>query len=171
MRVVQSQDTEWGGIVVSDGEDRFKGLTVAPGATAGTLTLSGNQVKAQTLTVEADAKVNLTGTWVGATTVAGTFGGMGTLTGNLTLTDGATIKVNDISDPLEVSGSLTATGAITIELPEGVERGKVIATGSKPDITGATFTVKVGGVEKKLKVTATDIGLKVAIPGTKIIIR
>ncbi len=171
LRVIQSQDTEWSGIVVSDGQDRFKGLTVAPGATAGTLTLSGTQVKAQTLTVESGAKVNLTGTWVGATTVAGTFGGTGTLTGNLTLTDGATIKVNDISDPLEVSGSLTATGAITIELPEGAGKGMIFTTGSKPDITGATFTTKIGGVTKKLKVTATDIGLKVAIPGTKIIIR
>ncbi len=172
LRVIQSQDTEWSGIVVSDGQDRIKGLTVAPGASAaGTLTLSGNQVKAQTLTVEADAKVNLTGTWKGATTVAGTFGGTGTLTGNLTLTDGATIKVNDISDPLEVSGSLTATGAITIELPEGAGKCMVITTGSRPDISGATFTTKIGGVEKKLKVTATANGLKVGAQSLLIRIR
>ena len=171
LRVIQSQDTEWGGIVVSDGQDRFKGLTVAPGATAGTLTLSGTQVKAQTLTVESGAKVNLTGTWVGATTVAGTFGGTGTLTGNLTLTDGATIKVNDISNPLEVSGSLTATGAITIELPEGAGKGMIFTTGSKPDISGATFTTKIGGVEKKLKVTAAADGLKVGVQSLLIRIR
>ena len=171
LRVIQSQDTEWSGIVVSDGQDRFKGLTVAPGATAGTLTLSGTQVKAQTLTVESGAKVNLTGTWVGATTVAGTFGGTGTLTGNLTLTDGATIKVNDISDPLEVSGSLTATGAITIELPEGAGKGMIFTTGSKPDISGATFTTKIGGVEKKLKVTAAADGLKVGVQSLLIRIR
>ena len=171
LRVIQSQDTEWGGIVVSDGQDRFKGLTVAPGATAGTLTLSGTQVKAQTLTVESGAKVNLTGTWVGATTVAGTFGGTGTLTGNLTLADGATIKVNDIANPLAVSGSLTATGAITIELPEGAGKGMIFTTGSKPDITGATFTTKIGGVEKKLKVTAAADGLKVGVQSLLIRIR
>ena len=171
LRVIQSQDTEWSGIVVSDGQDRFKGLTVAPGATAGTLTLSGNQVKAQTLTVESGAKVNLTGTWVGATTVAGTIGGTGTLTGDLTLTDGATLKVNDISDLLDVSGSLTAMGDITIELPEGAEKGMVITTGSKPDISGATFTTKIGGVEKKLKVTAAADGLKVGVQSLLIRIR
>ena len=172
MRVLQSKDTEWSGIVIADNSDRFKGLTVAPGAsTAGTLTLSGTQVKAQTLTVESGAKVNLTGTWIGATTVAGTFGGTGTLTGNLTLTDGATIKVDDISDPLDVSGSLTATGAITIELPEGAGKGMIFTTGSKPDISGATFTTKVGGVERKLKVTATANGLKVGAQSLLIRIR
>ena len=172
LRVLQSKDTEWSGIVVADGSDRFKGLTVAPGASAaGTLTLSGTQVKSQTLTVESGAAVNLTGTWLGATTVAGTFGGTGTLTGDLTLSNGATIKVNDISDPLEVSGSLTATGAITIELPEGAGKGMVITTGSKPDISGATFTTKIGGVEKKLKVTATADGLKVGFQSLLIRIR
>ena len=92
-------------------------------------------------------------------------------TGNLTLTDGATIKVNDISDPLAVSGSLTATGAITIELPEGVNKGMLIETGSKPDISGATFTVKVGGKVKNLKVTATADGLKVGLRSLLIRIR
>lgn len=39
----------------------------------------------------------------------------------------------------------------------------VIMTGSKPDISDATFSVKVGGVAKKLKVTATAEGLKVGV--------
>ena len=79
--------------------------------------------------------------------------------------------MNDISDPLTVSGSLTATGAITIELPEGAEKGMVITTGSKPDISGATFTTKIGGVEKKLKVTAAADGLKVGVQSLLIRIR
>ena len=177
LAVVQGADSVWSGTFIN--EDRIGGLYVSAkrGAASKTLTLSGKQTASNDLVVEAATEttdagsVNLTGTWVGATTVSGTFGGTGTLTGNLTLTDGATIKVNDISDPLEVSGSLTATGAVTIELPEGAGKGMIFTTGSKPDITGATFTTKIGGVERKLKVTATANGLKVAIPGTKIIIR
>ena len=157
LTVTQSKDTEWQGKFVANRITQFN--VVAPAAgTAGTLTLSGTQ--ASTIPMQIDGAVNLTGTWVGAATVAGTVGGTGTLSGNLTLTDGATIKVNDISDPLEVSGSLTVTGAITIELPEGAGKGMIFTTGSKPDITGATFTTMVGGVERKLKVTATANGLK-----------
>ncbi len=164
LRILQARDTTYSGLFHTNSEDRIGTVYVVPGvSTAGTLTLSGTQTVSNDLVIESDAKVNLTGTWVGAVTVAGTFGGTGTLTGNLTLTDGATIKVNDISDPLDVSGSLTATGAITIELPEGAEKGMVITTGSKPDISGATFTTKIGGVEKKLKVTATADGLKVGV--------
>lgn len=148
LRVVQSQDTEWGGIVVSDGEDRFKGLTVAPGATAGTLTLSGTQVKAQTLTVESGAKVNLTGTWVGDTTVSGTIGGTGKLTGNLKVNDGGIISADlEAEEPLKVEGDVTFSGAITILYPEGTKlsdiRTIVEATGNMSR-DGATFTVKAG---------------------------
>jgi len=174
LRVIQSQDTEWSGIVVSDGQDRIKGLTVTPGATAGTLTLSGNQVKAQTLAVEADAKVNLTGTWKGATTVAGTFGGTGTLTDNLMLTDGATIKVNNISDLLEVSGALTASsGTITVDLPAEVSGSssiKLLDVGGTIT-TGANFVVTAGGEKSSYRVIKTASGLKAVLPGIKIIVR
>ena len=171
LRILQAKDTTYSGVFDAN-IDRVGTVTVAPGvSTAGTLTLSGTQTASNALVIESGAKVNLTGTWVGATTVAGTFGGTGTLTGNLTLTDGATIKVNDIFDLLDVSGSLTATGAITIELPEGAEKGMVITTGSKPDISGATFTTMVGGVERKLKVTATANGLKVGAQSLLIRIR
>ena len=174
LRVLQATNTTWSGKFWTANPHRLRSLIVAPGTTtSGTLTISATHEAAEStgLTVESGAKVNLTGTWVGATTVAGTFGGTGTLTGDLTLTDGATIKVNDISDPLDVSGSLTATGAITIELPEGAGKGMVITTGSKPDISGATFTTKIGGVEKKLKVTATADGLKVGFQSLLIRIR
>ena len=168
LTVKQAKDGLWRGIISAG--DRLDTLIVDPGeSTTGTLTLAGTHTSDNNLTV--NGSVNLTGTWVGATTVAGTFGGTGTLTGILTLTDGATIKVDDISDPLEVSGSLTATGAITIELPEGAGKGMVITTGSKPDISGATFTTKIGGVEKKLKVTAIADGLKVGAQSLLIRIR
>ena len=171
LRILQARDTTYSG-VFDAGIDRVGTVTVAPGvSTAGTLTLSARQTASNALAVESGAAVNLTGTWVGATTVAGTIGGTGTLTGDLTLTDGATLKVNDISDLLDVSGSLTATGAITIELPEGAEKGMVITTGSKPDISGATFATKIGGVEKKLKVTAAADGLKVGVQSLLIRIR
>lgn len=170
LTIKQSTDTVWDGLICVGGAHRLTGVIVDPGASStGTLTMTATQTASSTLTV--NGSVNLTGTWVGATTVAGTFGGTGTLTGNLTLTDGATIKVDDISDPLDVSGSLTATGAITIELPEGAEKGMAIMTGSKPDISGATFTTKVGGVERKLKVTATANGLKVGAQSLLIRIR
>lgn len=170
LTIKQSTDTVWDGSICVGGAHRLTGVIVDPGTSStGTLTMTATQTATSTLTV--NGSVNLTGTWKGATTVAGTFGGTGTLTGNLTLTDGATIKVNDISDLLDVSGSLTATGAITIELPEGAEKGMVITTGSKPDISGATFTTKIGGVEKKLKVTATADGLKVGVQSLLIRIR
>ena len=77
--------------------DRFKGFIVAPGVSgAGTLTRSGTQPQSRVLTVEAGAKVNLTGTWVGPVTVAGTLGGTGTITGDLTLSDGAELVVDDM---------------------------------------------------------------------------
>ena len=171
LRILQAKDTTYSGVFDAN-IDRVGTVTVAPGvSTAGTLTLSGTQTASNALVIESGAKVNLTGMWVGATTVAGTFGGTGTLTGDLTLSNGATIKVDDISDPLDVSGSLTATGDITIELPEGAGKGMIFTTGSKPDISGATFTTKVGGVERKLKVTATANGLKVGAQSLLIRIR
>ncbi len=164
LRVLQATNTTWSGKFWTADPHRLRSLIVAPGVTtSGTLTISATHEAAEStgLTIKSGAAVNLTGTWVGATTVAGTFGGTGTLSGNLTLTDGATIKVDDASKSLAVNGSLTVTGAITIELPEGAGKCMVITTGSKPDISGATFTTKIGGVEKKLKVTATATGLKV----------
>ena len=171
LRILQAKDTTYSGVFDAN-IDRVGTVTVAPGvSTAGTLTLSARQTASNALVVESGAAVNLTGTWVGDATVAGTFGGTGTLTGNLTLTNSATIKVDDISDSLDVSGSLTATGAITIELPEGANKGMLITTGSKPNISGATFTTTIGGVEKKLKVTATANGLKVGLQSLLIRIR
>jgi len=71
-----------------------------------------------------------------------------------------------------VSGSLTATGAITIDLPEEATPGMIIDTGSRPNIAEATFTVVVGGEPSpKLRVVAKKQGLKVTPPSTVIILR
>jgi hypothetical protein len=172
LRVLQSKDTEWSGKVIADDSDRFKGLTVAPGASAaGTLTLSGTQVKSQTLTVESGAKVNLTGTWIGNVTVAGTFGGTGTVTGNLTLSDGATIKVNDMSDLLTVTGNLTTTAGTTvkIELPAGARKGMkcIDVTGTVAINPDTKFEVYVGGERKRYlsaKALKDGSGVKVTCP-------
>ena len=96
------------------------------------------------MVVESDGQVNLTGTWVGPVTVNGTFGGTGAITGNLTLADGATLKASAPS----VSGNLTATGAIALELPAGALDGgscALLSVGGTTDLSGATFTATVGG--------------------------
>ena len=146
LRIIQSTNTVWSGTVNADGYNRLYEFAVAPGASAGTLTISGNNSNKDTmLTVESGAKVDITGTWKGATTVAGTLGGTGTVTGNLTLADGATLKASAPS----VSGNLTATGAIALELPAGALDGgscTLLSVGGTADLSGATFTATVDGV-------------------------
>ena len=111
LRILQAKDTTYSGLFASS-NDRIDKVYVAPGAsTAGTLTLSGTQTASNGLIVETGASVNLTGTWIGATTVAGTIGGTGTLTGNLTFSDGATLKAN--------ASALTVSGTVTIPAGAG----------------------------------------------------
>ena len=173
LRVLQAKDTEWSGVITYDYYKRFGGLTVAPGASAaGTLTLSGTQTQSAALTVESGAKVNLSGTWVGATTVAGTLGGTGAITGDLALSDGATLKVDDLSDPLAVSGNFSATaGTVAVELPAGTEAGAKFLQVAGEKTTGATFTVSVGGARSNLKVAKTSGGLKVIHSGLRVVLR
>jgi len=149
LRILQSKDTTYSGLFDAT-IDRIRTVYVAPGvSSAGTLTLSGTQTASNDLTVESGAKVNLTGTWVGPVTVNGTLGGTGAITGNLTLADGATLKASAPS----VSGNLTATGAIALELPAGALDGgacTLLAVGGTADLSGATFTATVGGVSVDL---------------------
>ena len=149
LRVLQSKDTEWSGNIIYDYYDRFKGLIVAPGVSAaGTLTLSGTQPQSRALTVEAGAKVNITGTWVGPTTVAGTLSGTGTVSGDVTLSDGATLKVASVDSPLNTTGSFTATGNIKILLPadaDVAQRKTLVIANSSFDVDGATFDVVIEG--------------------------
>ena len=91
LQVHQDRDSTWSG-THNDTQNRLT-LSVAPGAsTAGTLTLSGKQTQRAALTVEAGARVSLTGTWKGPVTVAGEMAGGGVVDGDLTLMDGAVLN-------------------------------------------------------------------------------
>ena len=172
LRVLQAKDTEWSGKIVYDYYERFKGLIVAPDvSTNGTLTLSGTQTQSRTLTVESGAKVNITGTWVGPTTVSGTLSGTGTVNGALTLADGSTLIANT-ADPLTVSSlSLPATGTVTISLADSDIGKDFISSSSSIDTTGKKFAFTVNGEPTNLTVIKTAGGLKAVRPGMKIIFR
>ena len=140
LTVTQSKDTEWQGKFVSNRITQFNVVAPATG-NPGTLTLSGTQEA--TIPMQVDGSVNLTGTWVGATTVAGTFGGTGRLTGSLTFSDGATFKAN--------ASTLTVSGTVTLPTGEG-ETFTIDATGlsaaevtvlSSSSITAETDVSKV----------------------------
>lgn len=137
LRVLQAKDTEYSGLF-DDGTsasswDRLRDVIVAPGSsTSGTLTLSGMQTATNGLVVESGASVNLTGTWVGATTVSGTFGGTGTLNGDLTFNGGSKFRVfaldEDVVNPgLSVSGTIAypASGTVKVEIGSGVVQDDV----------------------------------------------
>lgn len=146
LRILQAKDTTYSGLF--DTDDRVGTVTVAPGAsTAGTLTISNTQTASNALTIESGAKVNLTGTWVGATTVAGTIGGTGTLTGNLTFSDGATFKAN--------ASALTVSGTVTIPAGEG-ESLTIVAT----DLDADEVTI----LSSESITTETDVS-KVTVDG------
>ena len=143
--ILQARDTTYSGLFASS-NDRVRDVYVNPGAaTAGTLTLSGAQTASNDLAIESGAKVNLTGTWVGATMVAGTFGGTGTLTGDLTFSDGATFKAFGIdSDGLAVSGAVSypETGTVTVDFAEVPTADTVLLTAS--DLDASKFTLAAG---------------------------
>ena len=169
LRILQAKDTTYSGLFDS-AIDRMGTVTVAPGtSTAGTLTLSGTQTANNNLVVEAGAKVNLTGTWVGATTVNGTISGTGTVSGALTLANGSTLAANT-TDPLEVS-SLTTTGTVTIGLADSDIGKDFIRSTGTIDTTGTTFAFTVNGEPTRLSVIKTDGGLKAVLPGLRIILR
>lgn len=170
LRILQAKDTTYSGLF-DPAIDRMGTVTVAPGtSTAGTLTLTGEQTANNNLVVESGAKVNLTGTWVGATTVAGTLGGMGTITGNLTLSDGATLDAT--GGTLTVSGNVTASsGTITVELPAGMGAGMKFLNVTGTATLGAKFVVNVGGEKVSLKVVKTADGLKAIRYGTVITLK
>ena len=171
LRILQAKDTTYSGLF-DDVIDRMGTVTVAPGtSTAGTLTLSGIQAANNNLVVESGAKVNLTGTWVGPTTVSGTLSGTGTVDGALTLADGSTLIANT-ADPLTVSSlSLPATGTVTISLADS-DIGKDFISSSSPiDTTGKKFAFTVNGEPTNLTVIKTAGGLKAVLPGMKIIFR
>ena len=144
LTVTQSKDTEWQGKFVSNRITQFNVVAPTEG-TPGTLKLSGAQEA--TIPMQVDGSVNLTGTWVGATTVAGTFGGTGTLTGDLTFSDGATLKAN--------ATALTVSDTVTIPAGEG-ESLTIVAT----DLDADEVTI----LSSESITTETDVS-KVTVDG------
>ena len=147
LTVTQSKDTEWQGKFVSNRITQFNVVAPATG-TPGTLTLAGTQTV--NIPAQIDGSVNLTGTWVGATTVAGTIGGTGTLTGNLTFSAGSTFKAfASDENGLSVSGSITypASGTVTVDVSAlGASAAKVVllTAASESDIDLSKFALADG---------------------------
>ncbi len=165
LNVIQSKDTEWSGKVVDDGYSRFAGLKLDASST-GTLTLSGTASQNVALDVNGGA-VNLTGTWKGATTVAGTFGGTGTLTGDLTFSEGATFKAfaADDEDGLVVSGTVgyPAEGKVTVDVG-AIEPESDVALIKAADLNRDKFALADGTPEGySLDVVEGVLTLKVPV--------
>ena len=148
LNIVQTKDTEWSGTITADGQSRLEGFSLDATST-GTLTLSGVETQTATLAVNGGS-VNLTGTWVGATTVAGTFGGTGTLTGNLTFSDGATFKAfaSDDEDGLVVSGTIgyPDEGTVTVDV-SAIEPETDVALLKAADLDASKFVLADGTTE------------------------
>ena len=166
LRILQATNTTYSGVFHST--DRIGTVTVAPGASsAGTLTLSNAQTVSNDLVVESGAAVNLTGTWIGATTVSGTFGGTGTLTGSLTFSAGSTFKAfASDENGLTVSGTVAtpASGTVAVDVAEIASSidsaGVTLFSAGSGDLDAAKFSVASGyrlaveesGSQKLLKV-------------------
>ena len=168
LHILQAKDTVYSGLFANT-NDRVKDVYIEPGAsTAGTLTLSGTQTASNGLIVDSGASVNLTGTWVGAMTVSGTFGGTGTLTGALTFSDGATFKVFDAAgdgtadtdaDGLNVSGAVTVgdSGTVTVTIADGASIASETVILKATSISG-TFELDSSLAEDyELTTTATTL--------------
>ena len=146
MRILQSTDTTYSGFFDAN-IDRIGTVTVAPGvSSAGTLTLSAEQTASNNLVVATNASVNITGAWVGPVSVAGTIAGTGAIDGALTVSDGATVFVDD-AEPLMVSGNVTLSGNIAIVVADDVDVTRlpilrVTGDSATLDAGGASFTVR-----------------------------
>ncbi len=161
LRVLQAKDTTWSGNFWTSNPHRFRSLIVAPGATtSGTLTISATHVDAEStgLAVESGAAVNLTGTWIGATTVAGTFGGTGTLEGSLTFSDGATFKAG--ASELTVSGTVTTPGSGTVAVDVSAISESITASGVML-ISGGVSSVGTFAVDSAYRLAVDGDALKV----------
>ncbi|MBO7683776.1 MAG: hypothetical protein J6T51_03520 [Kiritimatiellae bacterium] len=170
LRILQAKDTTYSGVFASS-NDRVRDVYVAPGETAGTLTLSGTQTANNGLTIESGAAVNLTGTWIGATTVAGTIGGSGTVAGDLTINDRG--KINAANGAVTVNGILTVSDNARVEVhfnsapARGAAIMSVVDTDSMNISSSATFEVYVDGMRRNnLKVKNDGKTLRIGFPGT-----
>ena len=153
LKVLQSRDTVYSGLFDA-GTDRVGTFTVAPGATtAGTLTLSGEQTASNDLMVDSGAKVKITGTWKGATTVAGSlaFGDAnGTkIAGAVTTSSGAVLDFSDftVGETAPISGALTLDANTMIKFPAGVQFPYKLAGSFGGSVTSlAADKYTIGGV-------------------------
>ena len=146
LTIKQAKDTEWSGSINQTAEHRLTGVVVDPGeSTTGTLKITGTQTASSTLTV--NGSVNLEGTWVGDATVAGAFGGRGTLTGNLTFAEGSTFKVWETdSNGLSVSGTINypETGKVTVDVSDIVTTGGTLTILTAGNVDGDKFELAAG---------------------------
>ena len=161
LTVTQSKDTKWDGKFVSNRITQFNVVPPAEG-TPGTLMLNGTHT--ETIPMQINGSVKLTGMWVGATTVSGTFGGTGTLTGDLTFNAGSTFKAfSSDSDGLSVSGTVAypATGTVTVDVDAlGSPESDVVLI-SNSGLDGTKFALKAGTpVGYALKVEGDAMKLK-----------
>lgn len=167
LRILQARDTTYSGAFDAT-LDRLGTVFVAPGvASSGTLTLSGVQTANNTLSIERDAKVNLTGTWVGPVVVAGSLGGTGTVSGNVSFSDGATLDVVDVADTLVVDGDLAATGTVSVRLPAGTSSSDgimLVSVTGAIDVPTAKFRVYIGDAPCGLRVRLVEGGLRASAP-------
>ena len=125
--VKQAKDGVWSGSF-HGGWDGLEKFIVQGGASStGTLTLAGystadgSNTYTDKLEVASSGSVNLTGLWIGDTTVDGTFGGTGTLDGALIFNEGSTFKVwATDADGLVATGALTppASGKVTVDVSD-----------------------------------------------------
>ena len=172
LRIKQSKDTEWSGIV-GDGAARISKISVAPGeSNAGTLTLSGTAQNSVALDVEANAKINITGKWKGNVTVSSgsVLSGTGTIEGNLTLNDGAVLRANDESEtPLTINGSVTSSenATVTIEIPEGKTSRRFVLITANSGLSNINFVC----TNSAYSVRVTDTSVIVSRKGFSVIVR
>lgn len=172
LRIKQSKDTEWSGIVGA-GAARIGKISVAPGeSSAGTLTLSGTAQNSVALAVEANAKINITGKWNGNVTVSrgSVLSGTGTIEGNLILNDGAVLRANDESEtPLTINGSVTSSenATVTIEIPEGKTTRRFVLITASSGLSNVNFVCS----NSAYSVRVTDTAVTVTRKGFSVIVR
>ena len=165
--ILQARDTTYSGVFASS-NDRVRDVYVKPGtATSGTLTLSGTQTASNGLVVESGAKVKITGTWKGATTVEGslTFGGTGKIDGAVSTVAGSTLDYTNATGTDHITGVLKLTATTTVKLPENAKFPYKLAgsfDGSVTSLTATQYTIgdAAGTYPLSVNTTTGEIDIK-----------
>ena len=142
--ILQDRDTEWSGKVANDAYSRLAGFTVNASST-GTLTFSGSASQSVALNIAGGA-VKVTGTWKGATTVAGklAFGGAGKVDGAVSTSAGAVLDYAEATGTSHITGALTLDADTTIKLPAAATFPYKLAgsiAGSVRSLEAAKYTI------------------------------